>query len=242
MGDFPSTLDAVAFGYLSLCTKDNLEMPALSFLISSKFPKLLLFVKRMEHLLDVPESKDFNEESNKKVEPISKSMPLFIVTDDPDSVKELFSNLAELVSPRINRTFDISILNALNPFSWYWKPEKHQNRGKLNNFIKPSQFMLGSLFIVLGFISSKRIFFSYADDDIHIVNDESDDVLNQIGTSSDLLSGFFDNNADSNVSSTPTRSGADEDRDEYIVIQGDEDDEDTLQEDLEAEIEMDFED
>ncbi|OMJ08882.1 hypothetical protein AYI70_g6692 [Smittium culicis] len=234
MADFPTTLDAVAFGYLSTCNKESLNKPTLSYLLSVKFPKLLEFVERMNKILGASTNKSAGNELDSSYKAFSKSEPKFVIRDEPNTIREFSSNLVELLSPSLKQTFLTPKVSFFNPLSWFHSSPKRHNHEMAATMISPSQFVIGSLFIVLGFISTKRIIFSYPDENV-VKLSEPDDVLDAIGSSSDLISGFFDNQGSSsrqknNQNNEFKRAGSE------TEIDDDDDDEEDLEE-----LDMEFE-
>ncbi|OMJ08453.1 hypothetical protein AYI70_g11542 [Smittium culicis] len=234
MADFPTALDAVAFGYLSTCNKESLNKPTLSYLLSVKFPKLLEFVERMNKILGASTNKSAGNELDSSYKAFSKSEPKFVIRDEPNTIREFSSNLVELLSPSLKQTFLTPKVSFFNPLSWFHSSPKRHNHEMAATMISPSQFVIGSLFIVLGFISTKRIIFSYPDENV-VKLSEPDDVLEAIGSSSDLISGFFDNQGPSsrqknNQNNEFKRAGS-----ETEIDDNDDDEEDLEELDMEFE-------
>ncbi|PVV00620.1 hypothetical protein BB560_004992 [Smittium megazygosporum] len=198
MGDNPTTLDAIAFGYLSLAINVELKKPALKSLIVLEFPKLLDYVSRLNMMFygstpgqTTQQVNRFDPSLNSK----AKSKPLSISLPGPDSFVSFAKASFDFLSPSLFAFVSDFKAKALQ-FKTNLTKEKpsgvyNPQLNRKNTPFGTSQFLIGSLFLVLGFVSSKRIFITNEE---NILEDASDDEETYSFNARDILGSISSNN------------------------------------------------
>ncbi|PWA02924.1 hypothetical protein BB558_000920 [Smittium angustum] len=213
LDNMPTSLDAIAYGYLSLITKVDLIRPTLKTIISLEFPKLVSFVDRMEASLYDSQLGGIGSENSISSSVKCKSRPVSISEPDPNSISDFAAGLVHIISPwaydcisSIRSRVSKLKLNDNSSSSNY--PSKTLGSGP----ISPSQFILSSVIVVVGFITANRIFLgnmvpesveehrkrAFSEDEG--MSADEDRIFDEIGSSKQLLSGLFGSDEDNILS------------------------------------------
>ncbi|PVU95166.1 hypothetical protein BB561_002002 [Smittium simulii] len=166
MGNSVTTLDAVAYGYLSLIVNMNLNKPALKTLIVLKYPRLLNFVNRMNSTLyddECQHNKNSSETNFKLLIETPKSQPIACFPPEPNSVLSFMQAIAKLMLPNVYNVL-VTLKNMGKNILEILVGKRVIALFRSNNYMPNSRntgtlrFLMGSAFFILGFISSNRIF------------------------------------------------------------------------------------